>query len=104
MAEYVDRVYYCNEICRCNKEACDKEKCSLWTAPAVDVVPRQQWVDVNDRLPRMMEIVMTYSPRNGFSFGVFTEVGWFHRKLSEDPTYWMPLPEPPKEDGKDENA
>lgn len=39
MPEYIDREKYCAEVCRCNKEKCDKSKCPIWNAPAADVAP-----------------------------------------------------------------
>lgn len=39
MAEYIDRVEYCEKHCRCNNEYCDRQSCSIWKAPAADVAP-----------------------------------------------------------------
>lgn len=39
MPEYIEREKYCAEVCRCNKEKCDKSKCPVWNAPAADVAP-----------------------------------------------------------------
>ena len=39
MAEYIDRVEYCENYCRCSNEHCDKESCPIWKAPAADVEP-----------------------------------------------------------------
>lgn len=39
MAEYIDRVEYCKNYCRCSKEFCEKETCPIWKAPAADVEP-----------------------------------------------------------------
>lgn len=39
MAEYIDRVEYCKNYCRCSKEFCEKESCPIWKAPAADVEP-----------------------------------------------------------------
>lgn len=38
MKEYIDKEAYCKNRCLCNSEHCDKEKCSVWLAPAADVV------------------------------------------------------------------
>lgn len=38
MPEYIDKEKYCAEVCKCNKEKCDKSKCTIWNAPAADVV------------------------------------------------------------------
>lgn len=44
--EYIDREYYCNNICRCPGAECDKTKCPIWTAPAADVAPvvHGEWI------------------------------------------------------------
>ena len=39
MPEYIDKEKYCAEVCKCNKEKCDKSKCPIWNAPAADVAP-----------------------------------------------------------------
>lgn len=48
MPEYIDREKYCAEVCRCNKEKCDKSKCPVWNAPAADVAPvvHAKWAEV----------------------------------------------------------
>lgn len=38
MKKYIDVQDYCENICRCAKDKCDKNKCPIWTAPAADVV------------------------------------------------------------------
>ena len=38
MDRYIDVENYCENICRCAKDKCDKDKCPIWTAPAADVV------------------------------------------------------------------
>ena len=45
--EYIDREYYCNNICRCPGTECDKTKCPIWIAPAADVVPvvHGEWIE-----------------------------------------------------------
>lgn len=37
MAEYIDRVEYCEKHCRCSNEYCDRQSCPIWKAPAADV-------------------------------------------------------------------
>ena len=39
MAEYIDRVEYCEKHCRCSNEHCDRQSCPIWEAPAADVAP-----------------------------------------------------------------
>lgn len=38
MPKYINLDYYCENVCKCNANSCDKEKCPLWAAPACDVV------------------------------------------------------------------
>ena len=49
MPEYIDREKYCAEVCRCNKETCDKSKCPVWNAPAADVAPvvHGKWIHLS---------------------------------------------------------
>lgn len=46
MAEYIDRVEYCEKHCRCSNEYCDRQSCPIWKAPAADVAPvvQGQWI------------------------------------------------------------
>lgn len=39
MAEYIERENYCENVCHCANEYCDKESCQIWKAPAADVAP-----------------------------------------------------------------
>nr|DAE46377.1 MAG TPA: NADH-PPase NADH pyrophosphatase zinc ribbon domain [Caudoviricetes sp.] len=39
MAEYIDRENYCENICHCSNEYCDRVSCPIWKAPAADVAP-----------------------------------------------------------------
>lgn len=51
MAEYIDRVEYCEKHCRCSNEYCDRQSCPIWKAPAADVAPvvhgRWEWLGPN---------------------------------------------------------
>ena len=49
MPEYIDREKYYAEVCRCNKEKCDKSKCPVWNAPAADVAPvvHGKWIHLS---------------------------------------------------------
>ena len=63
----------------------------------------QEWVSVDDRLPKPSKRVLIYS-RHGFCESAFYigvpgewRVAWNHEMLDADSvTHWMPLPEPPK--------
>lgn len=52
---------------------------------------KQEWISVKDRLPEKGKSVLVYWD-DGFDIGAYVggEVG--------DDVYWMPLPEPPKEE------
>lgn len=52
MPEYIDREKYCAEVCRCNKEKCDKSKCPVWNAPAADVAPvvHAKWIGCENKI------------------------------------------------------
>lgn len=39
MAEYIDRVEYCEKHCRCSNEYCDRQSCPIWKTTAADVAP-----------------------------------------------------------------
>lgn len=56
MLEYIDREKYCAEVCRCNKEKCDKSKCPVWNAPAADVAPVIHGTPISKIRPQKYEI------------------------------------------------
>ena len=37
MADYIDRGKYCDAICHCDQNYCDKPSCPIWKAPSEDV-------------------------------------------------------------------
>lgn len=52
MAEYIERENYCENVCHCANEYCDKESCQIWKAPVADVVPvvHGHWIEDHDYL------------------------------------------------------
>lgn len=38
MSKYIDAVYFCEKICRCKDDSCDKSNCPILNAPTADVV------------------------------------------------------------------
>lgn len=73
-----------------------------------------KWIPVTERLPEEGEIVLGYTPCDGYmfvgkcytyKFGNETDVNWqiitamrSTRTMKKKVTHWMPLPEPPKEE------
>lgn len=114
MAEYIDRVEYCEKHCRCSNEYCDRQSCPIWKAPAADVAP-VVWIPVTDRLPEAgtrsngwgdVTVIATNGkfvrPLIYEEAIVRGKVVWrwkwpWDRIYDGNPvTHWMPLPEPPK--------
>ena len=68
---------------------------------AADTNNGGKWISVEDRLPENGVWVMAYQDCGWIGVAQIEEDGWHWYtqdlvKLS-DPTHWMPLPEPPKE-------
>lgn len=76
--------------------------------PIVSEIHSQQWISIKDRLPNEREDVLLMFPKN-MAVG-FLNDGWFVNSGcnwytavdtddgDEEPIYWMPLPDPQKED------
>lgn len=67
---------------------------------SADVVPRAEWISVEERLPELHGAYLTHTFRGYMKISHFEE--WV---IGEEPsfddytvTHWMPLPEPPKGD------
>ena len=76
---------------------------------------KQEWISVEERLPQSEQMVLCYTPCDGFMFvGFYREVEpnpyWKSywniitamrstKKVTKKVTHWMPLPEPPKKGG-----
>jgi len=63
-----------------------------------------EWISVEDRLPDEDEICLAYPTLTGKVYPVwyFAKQGWrtirFSGEVGQEPTHWMPLPEPPEVD------
>lgn len=69
--------------------------------------PVMGWIPVTERLPEDGEIVLVCGSRSGVYTAVHNKPGCYrgwHKLNSKNhycnPTHWMPLPEPPKEDAE----
>lgn len=56
----------------------------------------QEWVSVDDRLPEPKENAICINRHGDMMIGIYTEWGWMFPCYFEEPTHWMPLPQPPK--------
>lgn len=69
-----------------------------------------EWISVSDRLPERKQDVLMYFDTGNMAVGfwydgdetitfwsAYTDDGWY-ADCDCEPLYWMPLPEPPKED------
>jgi hypothetical protein len=80
-------------------------KCSLaLTEDQVLMLPSQQWIPVEKRLPVIgQEVLVTTAPSFIMSVAFctgFDGIAWFKSVDGGNalaPTHWMPLPEPPEE-------
>ena len=74
--------------------------------PAANVAPVRRWIPVAERLPeKNKEVVGWYkdNPFSPFRYGIvsWNGHGWvftYAQRYVDAVTYWMPLPEPPKEE------
>ena len=56
----------------------------------------QEWISVDDRLPEPREKTICINRYGDIMIGIYTEWGWMFPCYFEEPTHWMPLPQPPK--------
>ena len=56
----------------------------------------QEWISVDDRLPEPKENAICINRHGAMMIGAYTEWGWMFPCYFEEPTHWMPLPQPPK--------
>ena len=56
----------------------------------------QEWISVEDRLPEPKEKAICLNRDGEMMIGIYTEWGWMFPCYFEEPTHWMPMPQPPK--------
>lgn len=126
--ECVTRQSACNEkskLCDRNCGECDIAQNDLEVIEMYDFVismvealqGRSKWISVEDRLPPDNQVVIGYTPVDGYMFVgfhktrkySFTDASYSYsywyiitsmrstKRMCKKVTHWMPLPEPPKE-------
>ena len=55
-----------------------------------------EWISVDDRLPEPKENAICINRHGAMMIGAYTEWGWMFPCYFEEPTHWMPLPQPQK--------
>lgn len=56
----------------------------------------RRWIPVTERLPEPTERAICINDDGDMMIGTYTEWGWMFPCYFKEPTYWMPVPEPPK--------
>lgn len=74
---------------------------SLQMTPTADVVPKSEWISIDERLPEesawYLVNIINHFGLDMVTFTHYTKgLGWG----IPDVTHWMPLPEPPKMKGE----
>ena len=86
------------------REAILAVKSILHSAKSIDGVTVQEWISVNDELPKVGEYVVCMAKRNPFSrfmpmVARIEKNGWVNPMTEQyisEVTHWMPIPHPPK--------
>ena len=52
----------------------------------------QEWISVDDMLPKPKEKTICINRDGDIMIGIYTGCGWMFPCYFEEPTHWMPLP------------
>ena len=106
MAEYIERDLFLKNVKHNAPYIYHMVVAIALITPAADVAPVRRWIPVAERLPeKNKEVVGWYkdNPFSPFRYGIvsWNGHGWvftYAQIYVDAVTYWMPLPEPPKEE------
>lgn len=110
--------------CENEKRICEGQlltfaECAMRLSEQPTIEPKQEWISVNERLPKKGEVVLGYLERSIYRMNyphtepmvfVFIDtLGKWKRAYGADTvdydvTHWMPLPEPPEKNNEEEQA
>ena len=108
-SELVERINKYVELTNPEEQEWVKDEC-IRQAHAMPSVNVGEWISVDERLPHSQQMVIGYTPCDGYMFvGFYQKVDspyyksyWnvitamrSTRKMTKKVTHWMPLPEPP---------
>lgn len=108
-SELVERINKYVELTNPEEQEWVKDEC-IRQAHAMPSVNVGEWIRVDERLPHSQQMVIGYTPCDGYMFvGFYQKVDspyWKSywnvitamrstRKMTKKVTHWMPLPEPP---------
>ena len=62
------------------------------------VADKPRWIPVTERLPEIGTRCVTVSKDGDYGLALYSDMGWMFPYYMGKTEYWMPLPEPPKEE------
>lgn len=103
---YIDRCKLLKDLCKTSAPTPGEnwivQKCVeiVNKQPSADVVPRSEWISVDERLPEIEGVYLAYTARRTIEVAHFYPY-YVNGKPQFDYwiTHWMPLPEAPKKGG-----
>ena len=109
MARYIDADKAMQEVERMGNHGLSEwstlgVKALINRQPTADVVPRAEWISVEERLPESLQRVLVIDTKGDMFTSVYISFATGKNAWSTqnsylgDVTHWMPLPEPPKTD------
>ncbi len=76
------------------REALDQCLKAILNAPTVN-----EWISVKERLPKENTKAIVITEDKQMLVASYTSFGWMYPCYGEEPTHWVPLPEPPEVEG-----